>query len=273
MKTASEVLNSARKVVVKLGSNTISDKNGLVNKEGMRPIVEQIIELIQSGKRVVVVSSGAGSCGVGAIRKWSRRNDINYKQALCAIGQVELMNAYKELFAEHGLHVAQLLLTKGDFEDPHRELNVRNTLFTLVDEGVVPIVNENDCVSVDEIKIGDNDTLSALTANLWAADLLILMSDIDGVYDKDPHRYDDAVLIESVTDVQVLRESIDMDGKSEFGTGGIATKLHAAELVNQYDTSMIITNSQKEDILGRILRGEERATVFHPAEDIRLSTH
>lgn len=273
MKTAGEILRNARKVVVKLGSNTISDENGLVNKEAMRPIVEQIIDLIRGGKRVVVVSSGAGSCGVGAIRKWSRRNDINYKQALCAIGQVELMNAYKELFAEHDLVVAQLLLTRGDFEDPHRELNVRNTLFTLVDEGVVPIVNENDCVSVDEIKIGDNDTLSALTANLWAADLLILMSDIDGVYNKDPHRYEDAVLIESVGNVQKLRDAIDTDGKSEFGTGGIVTKLHAAELVNQYDTAMIITNSRKEDILGRLMRGEETATVFYPEDESHGIAH
>lgn len=273
MKTASEVLRDARKIVVKLGSNTISDANGVVNKEGMRPIVAQIIRLIESGKRVVVVSSGAASCGVGAIRKWSRRNDINYKQALCAIGQVELMNTYKELFAEHGLHVAQLLLTRGDFEDPHRELNVRNTLFTLVDEGVVPIVNENDCVSVDEIKIGDNDTLSALTANLWAADLLVLMSDIDGVYDKDPHKYDDAVLIEAVNDIAALRAGIDTTGKSEFGTGGIVTKLNAAEIVTQYDTSMIITNSKKKAILDKILSGEERATVFYTEEPDHLSTH
>ena len=273
MKTASEALRSARKIVVKLGSNTISDANGLVNKEAMRPIVAQIIELIRNGKRVVVVSSGAGSCGVGAIRKWSRRHDINYKQALCAIGQVELMNAYKELFAEHDLVVAQLLLTRGDFEDPHRELNVRNTLFTLVDEGVVPIVNENDCVSVDEIKIGDNDTLSALTANLWAADLLVLMSDIDGLYDKDPHQYEDAVLIESVSNVKELRKSIDTEGKSEFGTGGMVTKLHAAEMVNQYDTAMIITNSRKEDILGRLMRGEETATVFYAGEELHTSGH
>lgn len=271
MKNASDLLKASRKVVVKLGSNTISDENGNVNREGMRPIVSQIIDLIEAGKRVVVVSSGAGSCGVGAIKKWSRRSDMNYKQALCAIGQVELMNAYKELFGECGLHVAQLLLTKGDFEDPHRVLNVRNTLFTLIDEGVVPIINENDCVSVDEIRIGDNDTLSALTANLWAADMLILMSDIDGVYDKDPHTYDDAVMIETVTDIPALRERIDTTGKSEFGTGGMVTKLHAAELVTQYDTSMIITNSRVPDVIGKIMRGEQKATVFYLDEEARGS--
>lgn len=262
METPKELIEQARKIVIKLGSNTISDETGQVNKNIMKAITAQIMDLINQGKRVVIVSSGAGSCGVAAINKWSRKSDINYKQALCAIGQVELMDAYKELFAEYGLHVAQLLLTKEDFLDHHRELNIRNALFTLVDEGVVPIVNENDSVSVDEIKIGDNDTLSALTANLWAADLLILMSDIDGVYDKDPNTYSDAVLIEYVDDVDELRKNINTEGKSTFGTGGIVTKLHAAEIVNKFGASMIITNSRKENILGKLASGEEKATVF-----------
>lgn len=262
METPKELIEQARKIVIKLGSNTISDETGQVNKNIMKAITAQIMDLINQGKRVVIVSSGAGSCGVAAINKWSRKSDINYKQALCAIGQVELMDAYKELFAEYGLHVAQLLLTKEDFLDHHRELNIRNALFTLVDEGVVPIVNENDSVSVDEIKIGDNDTLSALTANLWAADLLILMSDIDGVYDKDPNTYSDAVLIEYVDDVDELRKNINTEGKSTFGTGGIVTKLHAAEIVNKFGSSMIITNSRKENILGKLASGEEKATVF-----------
>lgn len=262
MKTPEQLINEARKIVIKLGSNTISDDTGKVNRDIMKAITAQVMDLIRKGKRVVIVSSGAGSCGVAAINKWSRKSDINYKQALCAIGQVELMNAYKELFAEYGLHVAQLLLTKEDFQDHHRELNIRNALFTLVDEGVVPIVNENDSVSVDEIKIGDNDTLSALTANLWAADLLILMSDIDGVYDKDPNTHEDAVLIEYVSNVAQLRERIDTEGKSTFGTGGIVTKLNAAEIVSEFGAAMIITNSRKENILGKLAAGQEKATVF-----------
>ena len=262
MKTPEQLINEARKIVIKLGSNTISDDTGKVNRDIMKAITAQVMELIRKGKRVVIVSSGAGSCGVAAINKWSRKSDINYKQALCAIGQVELMNAYKELFAEYGLHVAQLLLTKEDFQDHHRELNIRNALFTLVDEGVVPIVNENDSVSVDEIKIGDNDTLSALTANLWAADLLILMSDIDGVYDSDPNTHEDAVLIEYVSNVAQLREHIDTEGKSTFGTGGIVTKLNAAEIVSEFGAAMIITNSRKENILGKLAAGQEKATVF-----------
>ena len=262
MKTPAELIRDARKIVIKLGSNTISGEDGKVDGAIMRHIVEQIMELIRQGKRVVVVSSGAGVCGVSAINKWARKNDMNYKQALCAIGQVELMNAYKDLFGEHGLHVGQMLLTGDDFHEPHRELNIRNALFTLVDEGVVPIINENDSVSIDEFRIGDNDTLSAYVANLWAADLLILMSDIDGVYDKDPHTDPQATLIEYVDDIEALRERIDTEGKSDFGTGGIVTKLNAAEIVNKYGTAMLLVNSRKEHILSRLAAGEEKATVF-----------
>ncbi len=236
--------------------------DGTVNYEIMRDIVAQVYSLIQKGKRVIIVSSGAQIFGVSAIGKWRRKGDINYKQALCAIGQVELMNMYKELFGEYGIHVAQILLTNEDFHDHSRELNIRNAMFTLVDEGVVPVINENDSVAVDEIKIGDNDTLSALTANLWAADLLILMSDIDGVYDKDPNTYDDAVLIERINNVAEIRSSIDTEGKSSFGTGGIVTKLHAAEIVNKYGITMILTNSRKPGILDKLAAGEEKATVF-----------
>lgn len=262
MKTPAELLRESRKIVIKLGSNTISGDDGKVDRDVMRHIVGQIMELINQGKRVVVVSSGASVCGVSAINKWARKNDMNYKQALCAIGQVELMNAYKDFFGEYGLHVGQMLLTGDDFHEPHRELNIRNALFTLVDEGVVPIINENDSVSIDEFRIGDNDTLSAYVANLWAADLLILMSDIDGVYDKDPHADPDARLIEFVDDIDALRGCIDTEGKSDFGTGGIVTKLNAAEIVNAYGTAMLLVNSRKENILGRLAQGEEKATVF-----------
>ena len=141
---------------------------------------------MEKGKQIIIVSSGAGICGVGAINKWHRKEDMYYKHALCAIGQVDLMMAYKELFWEYGIHVGQMLLTRDDFGDPTRNLHIRNTLFTLVDEGVVPIINENDSVSVEEIKIGDNDTLSALAAILCGADLLIILSDIVGVYNNNP---------------------------------------------------------------------------------------
>ena len=262
MNSIEALVNDSRKIVIKIGSNVLSNDEGAVNKEVLHNIVEQVNRLITRGKQVVLVSSGAGICGVGAINKWSRRKDMNYKQALCAIGQVELMMAYKEYFGDYDIHVGQILLTKDDLQDSHRALNIRNALFTLVDEGVVPIINENDSVSVDEIKIGDNDTLSAHVANLWNADTLIILSDIDGVFDKDPKASEDAQLIETVEDIDKLLEEISIGGTSSFGTGGIASKIEAARLVNQYGNSMILLNGKKSNIIRKAMDGEEKGTLF-----------
>ena len=262
MDSINNLIKNSRKIVLKIGSNTLSDENGNVNKKLMHNIVDQLCELMKQGKQVIIVSSGAGICGVAAINKWHRKGDINYKQALCAIGQVELMMAYKELFGDYGIHVGQMLLSRDDFGDHVRNLHIRNTLFTLVDEGVVPIVNENDSVSVDEIKIGDNDTLSALTANLWGADLLIILSDIDGIYDKNPKENKNAELIEEVHDIESILSEIDSRGKSRFGTGGIVTKISAARMVNEYGIPMILANGTKHDILRKIAAGTEKGTVF-----------
>jgi len=262
MSTIGEVIGDSRKIVIKIGSNVLSDDEGKVKRSAIHEIVEQACDLIGDGKQIIFVSSGAGICGVGAINKWSRRGDINYKQALCAIGQVELMMAYKESFADYDFHVGQMLLTREDFTDDHRTLNIRNTLFTMVDEGVVPIINENDSVSVDEIKIGDNDTLGALTANLWNADLLICLSDIDGVFDKDPKKYRDAALIEEIYDIDGLKDEIDVRGKSSFGTGGIVTKIEAARRVGEYSIPMVLLNGKKKFIIRKVLAGEATGTVF-----------
>lgn len=262
MSAIGDLIQDSKKIVLKIGSNVLTGDDGAVNKETLQNIVEQVIGLIEQGKNVIIVSSGAGICGVAAINKWSRRGDINYKQALCAIGQVELMNAYKEFFARHEIHVGQMLLTREDFGDHIRTLNIRNTLFTLVDEGVVPIINENDSVSVEEIKIGDNDTLGALTANLWNADLLIIMSDIDGVYDKNPKDHKNAELIEEVYDIDGLLDEIDSRGKSSFGTGGIVTKIQAASKVNEYGIPMLLVNGKRKDILNKAAEGTERGTIF-----------
>ena len=266
MSAIKEVMRNSRKIVLKIGSNVLSNAEGSVDNNSLINIVEQVKALIDEHKQIVIVSSGAGICGAGTIKKWSRRGDINYKQALCAIGQVELMIAYREYFGRHGIHVGQLLLTRDDFDENNnnnnRTLNIRNTLFTLIDEGVVPIINENDSVSVEEIKIGDNDTLSALTANLWNADTLIMLSDIDGVFDCDPKKHHDAGLIEEVHDIDGLIHEIDMNGISSFGTGGIATKIEAARRVNQYGANMILLNGTKHDIIKRAYEGQGQGTVF-----------
>ena len=262
MEQLRDTIEKSRKIVIQIGSNVLSDENGTVNKKVMHNIVEQVKELIAMGKQVILVSSGAGICGVGAINKWSRRGDINYKQALCAIGQVELMMAYKEYFGDYGIHVAQMLLTRDDFSDPHRTLNIRNAMFTLIDEGVVPVINENDSVSVDEIKIGDNDTLAALTTTLWNADLLIILSDIDGVFDKDPKANDDAKLIELVENAEKLTSEINIGGTSTFGTGGILSKIEAAAKVNKFGIPMLLLNGSRENIIRNGMSEEAKGTLF-----------
>ena len=262
MEHIEEIIRNSRKIVIKIGSNVLSTPEGTVDRRVIKSISDQINVLIQSGKQVIIVSSGAGIYGVGAINKWSRRGDMNYKQALCAIGQVELMMAWKESFLPYDIHVAQMLLTREDFEDPHRTLNIRNAMFTLIDEGVIPVINENDSVSVDEIKIGDNDTLAAQTSALWNADLLIILSDIDGVYDKDPKKNPDAKLIDSVSDAGALIGSIDIGGTSSFGTGGIRTKIEAADRLGRFGIPMLLLNGTKENIIVDSCEGKGRGTLF-----------
>ena len=150
----SDAMKNARKIVIKIGSNTLAKADGTTNIEFMQGFAEQCKSLIDSGKQIVLVSSGAQVSGLATIHNWARKRDVHYRQALCAIGQVELMNQWRKAFAKQDLHIGQLLLTKEDFEDDHRTLNMRNTIFTLVDEGVIPIINENDSVSFDEIKMG-----------------------------------------------------------------------------------------------------------------------
>lgn len=262
MTKISEMINNSKKIVVKIGSHVFSTSEGIPNKEIMQGIVAQINSFIRDNKQVIIVSSGAGIFGVGTLGKWSRRQDVNYKQALCAIGQVEMMMAYKRFFDTYDIHVAQILVTQEDFTDEDRMLHMRNTLFTLIDEGVMPVINENDSVSVNEIKIGDNDRLSALTAALWNADLLICLSDIDGVYDKDPKTHKDAGLIKEVTDIDNLIRNIDTRGKSKFGTGGIITKIDAAREAAKYGIPTIVINGRKKDALLNAVNGKLEGTVF-----------
>ena len=266
MSAIGDILKDARKVVVKIGSNVLSDENGFVDRDNVKDIVDQVMELVEDGKQVVIVSSGAGACGMATIHKWARRKDINYRQALCAIGQVELMMEYKEGFGKYGVHVGQILLTNEDFSDADRTLRIRNTIYTLVDEGVIPIINENDSVAVDEIKIGDNDALSALVVTLGDADALVFLSNIEGIYDKDPGANEDAKMIEEIYDIDKLLDRIEIKGTSSFGTGGIATKIEAARRVNEYSIPAILLHGKKKNILIDALNGEAKGTIFYGKE-------
>ncbi|MBO5691993.1 MAG: glutamate 5-kinase [Spirochaetaceae bacterium] len=255
-------IQSARKIVIKIGSNTLAKEDGTINLDFMKDFARQCSDLMKAGKQIVLVSSGAQVAGVSTLDRWSRKKDIHYRQALCAIGQVELMDRWRQAFADFDLHIGQLLLTKEDFADDHRTLNMRNTLFTLVDEGVIPIINENDSVTFDEIRIGDNDNLSALTAVLWNADLLVLFSDIDGVFTDNPKKNPDAQLIEQVTNISELRTQIIIGETNSFGSGGMETKLEAAERTTSYGIPMILANGGKPQALEQLAQGKMKATLF-----------
>lgn len=258
----SQAIKNARKIVIKIGSNTLAKSDGTQNTEFMANFAKQCAKLISDGKQIVVVSSGAQVAGVSTVNGWARKKDVHYRQALCSIGQVELMHQWRKAFQDYNVHIGQLLLTKDDFENDHRSLNIRNTLFTLVDEGIVPIINENDSVSFDEIKIGDNDNLSALTAILWSGDLLILFSDIDGIYSDNPKTNPDAKLIETVTSIPELRKNITIGETNSFGTGGIETKIQAAEKVTSYGIQMILANGGTENAIEVLYNGTGKGTLF-----------
>ena len=255
-------IKNARKIVVKIGSNTLAKQDGTQNTEFMANFAAQCADLIKQGKQIILVSSGAQVAGVSTVNGWARKKDVHYRQALCSIGQVELMHQWRKAFQNQNLHIGQLLLTKDDFENEHRSLNIRNTLFTLVDEGVVPIINENDSVSFDEIKIGDNDNLSALTAILWSADTLVLFSDIDGIYTDNPKTNSNAKLIEKVDSVEDLRKNIVIGETNSFGTGGIETKIQAAQKVTEYGIEMILANGSRQNALTALLECDSRGALF-----------
>ena len=265
--TIQEVIKDSRKIVIKVGSNTLAKKDGTINTDFMKSFASECNALMKSGKQIILVSSGAQVSGLSAIRGWAHKRDVHYRQALCAIGQVELMDKWREAFSAYNTHVAQLLLTKEDFEDDHRTLNIRNTMFTLVDENVIPIINENDSVAFDEIRIGDNDNLSALTSILWSADLLILFSDIDGVYTDNPKTNPEAKLLENVKDIKKLRKEITIGATNSFGTGGIETKIQAAEKTTASGIPLVLANGSHEKALTSLSDGTQKGTLFEADQD------
>jgi glutamate 5-kinase len=265
MTAAAELLRKSRKIVLKIGSNVLATNEGTLDTNQVADVANQTDALLSDGKQIIIVSSGAGVSGAGAIGRQARRGDVNYQQALCAIGQVELMIAYKCHFSVAGRMVGQILLTGEDFENRVSAMNIRNTLFTLLDEGVVPIINENDSVSYAEIldRVSDNDGLAARIANLWNADLLILMTDVDGLYNTSPRMHMDAALIETVSDIEALLDQVDTEGKSLFGTGGMTSKVQAARAVWIYGIPTMLVNGRRPDVLADVAAGG-RATVFLP---------
>lgn len=261
---------TGRRLVVKVGTSTVTHATGKLNLGGLDRIVRQVADAANAGHEVVLVSSGAVGAGLGRLG-WKRRPEtIPEKQAVAAVGQSLLMQIYEKLFQEYGLTIAQVLLTRGDVADRRRYLNARTTLLTLLGYGVVPIINENDTVAIEELRIGDNDTLSALVASLISADLLVILSDIDGLYTSDPHREPSATLISRVEEITPEIEALAGGAGTARGTGGMATKIAAAKIATSSGVNMVIANAGRPSVLSDILAGAEVGTLF-PARERLLS--
>lgn len=255
-----------KRIVVKVGSSTLTHQNGGLNISSIECIVRQIADLHNKGIEVILVTSGAIGAGIGRLGLKTRPKTIPEKQAAAAVGQGILMHMYEKLFAEYGQVVAQILLTREDISHRVRFLNARNAFSALLEKKVIPIINENDAVVVDEIKFGDNDTLSALVASLVEADLLILLSDIDGLYSSDPRINTDAKLLSWVEKITPEIESAAGGAGTSLGTGGMATKIKAAKIAVSAGTSMVIANGAHPGVIGDIINGKEIGTWFKPKE-------
>ena len=250
------------RIVVKIGTSTLAHPSGHLNIRRTEMLCKAISDIHNAGHQIIVVSSGAIGMGVGKLGLRQRPSDIPTKQAAAAVGQCELMYTYDKLFGEYNHTVAQLLITGDDVANDTRHRNFSNTINRLLELGAIPIINENDTVATDEIVIGDNDTLAAIVAQSIKADLLILLSDIDGLYTADPHTHPDAKLIPQINCIDDRVKALAGVSGSNLGTGGMITKLRAAEICMGSGCDMIITNGNNPDCLYDIVDGKPVGTIF-----------
>jgi glutamate 5-kinase len=255
-------LRDMMKIVVKVGTTSLTNENGLIDCQKIDLIAEVLSKIRQKGKKTILVTSGAIAVGAAKMGFSQRPSDLFEKQALAAIGQAELINMYARSFDRFNQKVAQVLLTKDGITNPIRRENTRSTLNTLLNMDVIPIINENDSVATDEIEIGDNDTLSAYTAVIVDAELLIILSDIDGLYTGDPRKNPDAQIIYKVPELTQEIEDMASGSGSEFARGGMVTKIMAAKLCVNNGTDMIIAKGDDPSIVDQILEGGQIGTHF-----------
>jgi glutamate 5-kinase len=259
-----EILSGAHTVVIKVGTNVLTGEDGLLLPHRLQSLADQIARIRQSGRKVALVSSGAIGAGVGRLGLGKRPSDLRHLQACAAIGQNFLMRAYQECLEKHGLHAAQILLTASDFDNRARYLNARNTILTLFEWQVLPIINENDTISVAEIRFGDNDHLAAMVTNLLRAPLLILLTNVDGLHGGDPRADDSAQKIDTVPVIDGPIMNMAGSSRSALGTGGMRSKLRAARLATAAGESVIMANGSKAGILDDLFVGKAEGTLFLP---------
>ena len=256
------------RIVVKVGTSTLAHPTGRLNIQRMEKLCKVLSDLKNMGHEIILVSSGAIAMGFGKLNLSERPKDVPTKQASAAVGQCELMYIYDKLFTEYNHTVAQLLITAPDIEEGGvRKQNFHNTLARLLELGALPVINENDTISTEEFGIGDNDTLSAIVAVTIQADLLILLSDIDGLFDRDPRKNPDAKLIDTVEKIDEHIISLGGGSGSNLGTGGMATKLRAAQMVTAAGCEMVIANGQSPEVLYDVAAGKRVGTRFLAKRD------
>ena len=259
-------IKGMKRIVVKVGTSTLTYDNGNINLTRIEKLARVLSDIQNSGKEVVLVTSGAIGVGVSKLKLKEKPSTIREKQAVAAVGQCELMHIYSKFFGEYGHVVGQVLLTRDVVEDDHIRENVCNTFETLLENGIIPVVNENDTVSIDEIenivRFGDNDNLSAIVSGLVNADLLIILSDIDGFYDSDPRKNPESKMLKIVEKVTPELEECAGGAGSNLGTGGMITKLTAAKTATSKGVSMVLANGSDPSILLKIIDGEDIGTLF-----------
>lgn len=262
--TKREQLKDKKRIVIKVGSSTIThDETGGLDLLKLERLIRILTDLKNQGKEIVLVSSGAISVGRKALHIKERPQEAAIRQACAAVGQSRLMMVYQKLFGEYNQTTAQLLLTKYTMINDYSRENAQNTFRELLSMGVIPIVNENDTVSTDELTYGDNDTLSAIVAALIGADLLILLSDIDGLYTDDPHKNPYAGFINEVEEINDDLEKMAKGSGSDVGTGGMSTKISAAKIATNSGSDMLIANGEDVRVIERLIAGEKLGTLFH----------
>ena len=257
-------LKNIKKMVIKIGSSSLTSKAGGLDKVSVKRFVNEVSSLIKRGMEVIIVTSGAIAAGLENLNIKKKPEDITLLQAAASIGQVELMRLYSNLFLTSGLKIGQILLTHEDTTRREQYLNIKNTIKNLIGLNIVPVINENDSVAVDEIKFGDNDQLAALVAILAESDILIILTDIDGMYDKNPRIYSDAKLISYIDKINEDIEKAAGGIGSTYGIGGMESKIKAAKICSFSGIKTIIANSKRKNILNKIIAGEDVGTFFAP---------
>ena len=262
------IISAVKRAIIKIGSSVLTDKNGNLSESMFDVLAEEISGVKSRGIEVVIVSSGAIASGMKKLNLSVKPSEISMKQAIAACGQSALIRNYERAFSSFGLIVAQILLTHDGLADRKRFLNARKTLTTLLDMGIIPVVNENDTVAVEEIMLGDNDNLAALVTSLVEADLLVLLTDIEGLYNKDPRKNDDAELISLIESIGEEIESVAGDTLGRTTTGGMITKIQAARTAAAFGVPTIIANGKSGSALADIFDGKDVGTIFLPAKKI-----